>query len=271
MKSLATVLVLISSLFLHGCSVRQAWGIKPDDVSQFQIESSREQVEKLLDAPIEVSECPDGTRAKYVYNRGHPPEDHPIIVTILATVLFVPSVGTSEAGASCIFICQRGNLEIVFDHNDTVVLLRPHPDAYDVGWYCDSGDPYRNLCKPTQNAASRMDPARLIRGPNDLLIETGCFSDFSKVCQLAHEKRPTAQWHLGRYYLDGLLPVSQSYVEAYKWYSLAIQGGVLYAEDTRDRVAKKLSADELAEAEHLASEWQPNPAECGGEKVLYGD
>ena len=71
MKTLTTFLVLIGSLFLHGCSVKHlAVGIEPDDVSQIQIGSSREQVEELLDAPIEVSECPGGTRAKFVYDRG---------------------------------------------------------------------------------------------------------------------------------------------------------------------------------------------------------
>ncbi len=67
MKTLATLLVLIGSLFLHGCSVKEAaFGIERTDVSQIQIGSSREQVEELLDAPIDAFECPRGTRAKYV-------------------------------------------------------------------------------------------------------------------------------------------------------------------------------------------------------------
>ena len=70
MKTPATFLVLIGSLIVHGCSVKDAaFGKERTDVSQIQIGSSREQVKELLDAPIDTFECPGGTREKYVYDR----------------------------------------------------------------------------------------------------------------------------------------------------------------------------------------------------------
>ncbi len=59
MKALATFLVLTGSLFLHGCSVKDAaFGKERTDVSQIQVGSIRGQVEELLDAPIDAFECP---------------------------------------------------------------------------------------------------------------------------------------------------------------------------------------------------------------------
>ncbi len=69
-------------------------------------------------------------------------------------------------------------------------------------------------------------------------------------------------------YRDGVLPVTQSRVQAYKWYSLAMESDILYAADARDKVAEHMSADEVREAESLATEWLPNPAKCGTDVTL---
>ncbi len=49
-------------------------------------------------------------------------------------------------------------------------------------------------------------------------------------------------------------------VQAYKWFKLAmINGGeglsVSY-------LSRKMAPDQMAEAERLVAEWEPNPAEC---------
>ena len=269
MKVPAAIFILCASLAVQGCSVRTVFGVKPDDVSHFELGTSRGEVEELLGEPTEDLECPRGSTAKFVYDRGSPPEDHPWVAATFGGFLTLLSFGLSEIDASCLSICQRGILAITFDDDDRVVLLRR--EAYDVGSNCSSGDGKTFYCRPVQAQASIMDLARPVQGSDDLLIESGCYPDFSGLCQLAHEQDGSAQYHLGAHYRDGLLPVSRSLVQAHKWYSLAMQSGVLYAEDARDKVAGRMSADEIVEAERMMSGWLPNPAECGAEKILNGD
>ena len=82
----------------------------------------------------------------------------------------------------------------------------------------------------------------------------------------AEEGDVPAQYMLGMLYADGADPVrdrgrpSSNKVEAHKWLSLAASHVVgeeqrFYA-DIRDREAKRLTSEELAEAQRLAGEWQ---------------
>ncbi len=266
MKALATFLVLIGSLILHGCSVKDAAvGIERTDVSQIQIGWSREQVEELLDAPIDAFECPGGTREKYVYDR-FPSAEPDLGAAAGLAVGSLITLGTFELNYNCHEECQRGILEVVFDDDDTVVLLRPLSEPYDLTWNCRSGDEWY-FCKRRREAASKMDPPSLIQVPDDLLIETGCFADFSGTCSLAHNRDPRAQYQMGNRYRYGYLPVLVSRVKAYMWLSLSMESDLLDAESARDQVAAKMSADEIVEAERLVSEWQPSPAECGAEEA----
>lgn len=54
--------------------------------------------------------------------------------------------------------------------------------------------------------------------------------------------------------------VPQNFVEAHKWYNLAASRGDDEAEKARDRLAQRMSPDQLAEAQRLASAWRPNQA-----------
>ena len=67
---------------------------------------------------------------------------------------------------------------------------------------------------------------------------------------------------LGTLYLRGQ-GVPQNQVEAYKWFNLAAVKGQKDFAQARDRLAKKLSAAQLAEGQRLASDWakkHPLPA-----------
>jgi TPR repeat protein len=46
--------------------------------------------------------------------------------------------------------------------------------------------------------------------------------------------------------------VPRNHVQAYMWLSLAIKGGFKPAVEYRDRLAKKMTAAQIAEAENLA-------------------
>jgi uncharacterized protein len=74
-----------------------------------------------------------------------------------------------------------------------------------------------------------------------------------------------AQFQLGAMYENGF-GVAQDYVEALKWSILAIARfppseaeSIRLATGNRDRQSEHLSPEQIAEAERLASEWQPTP------------
>jgi TPR repeat protein len=61
---------------------------------------------------------------------------------------------------------------------------------------------------------------------------------------------PLAQLHLGRMYERGVA-VEVDLVNAHRWYSLAAASGEPGAAEERDRVARKLSPEQLARSQAL--------------------
>ena len=77
---------------------------------------------------------------------------------------------------------------------------------------------------------------------------------------LAEQGDAIVQLNLGLLYYwgHGVLQDSvQDYVEAHKWFNLAAAQGNLSAAGNRDWLAKKMTPDQLAEAQRLAREWKP--------------
>ena len=85
-----------------------------------------------------------------------------------------------------------------------------------------------------------------------------------RVTQLAEQGNVLAQASLGTRYANGN-SVPQDYTQAYKWLTLAIVGAVedkgplqrsQAAVDLRESIAEKMTAEQKAEAERLAREWE---------------
>ncbi len=51
--------------------------------------------------------------------------------------------------------------------------------------------------------------------------------------------------------------VTQDYVQAHMWFNLAAARGLKFPEKRRDRLAKKMTPAQIAEAQKLAREWKP--------------
>ena len=71
---------------------------------------------------------------------------------------------------------------------------------------------------------------------------------------------PAAQFKLGLLYSNGRGGVLQNYVQAHKWFNLSAAQGDMdarMAELLRDRLAKKMTPAQIAEAQRLAAEWRP--------------
>jgi len=72
--------------------------------------------------------------------------------------------------------------------------------------------------------------------------------------QLAEWGYEDAQQALGFMYKNGR-GVTQDYVQAHKWYNLAVSNGSDIAAKERDIVAKRMTPAQVAEAQKLAREW----------------
>ena len=71
---------------------------------------------------------------------------------------------------------------------------------------------------------------------------------------LAEQGRAEAQYNLGLMYDLGE-GVAQDYAQAHMWYNLAAAQGVENGAKWRDKVADKMTPDQVAEAQRLAREW----------------
>lgn len=86
-------------------------------------------------------------------------------------------------------------------------------------------------------------------------------------CFAAHQSHPGAQHKVGEFYRLGRPPVSQSYSQAYMWYTLSAEQGNTAAQTALRPISRVLSPAQIGEAERLVAEWEPNPAEC----EIYSD
>ena len=78
----------------------------------------------------------------------------------------------------------------------------------------------------------------------------------------ADQENATAQRNLGFMYEKGQ-GVARDYAEAYKWYSLVASTGYQQAVTFRDRVARKMTPQQIVEAERRVAEFKakhPNAA-----------
>ncbi|MDP6819821.1 MAG: hypothetical protein QF449_17550 [Alphaproteobacteria bacterium] len=73
---------------------------------------------------------------------------------------------------------------------------------------------------------------------------------------LAELGHAAAQKQLGLMYAFGQV-VPQDFVQSYMWFSLSISQGGESASELRNIVAKKMTPEQIAEAEKLAREWWP--------------
>ena len=90
--------------------------------------------------------------------------------------------------------------------------------------------------------------------------EQGVLQDYKEAVKwyrlAAAQGAAYAQATLGILYAEGQ-GVPQDYVQAHMWFNLAGAGGEAAAIANRDVVARKMTPDQIAEAQRLAREWKP--------------
>ena len=126
-------------------------------------------------------------------------------------------------------------------------------------------------CPPSVSALSRRaerlipdgDPTEQYEIGVQLHLRGAVKASWRVICFSAHQKFGFAQRFLASSYeLSGNSQGEADFVKAYKWYSLATYNGSAYSRKKQNQLAARMTPAEIAEAEHLATEWQPNPAEC---------
>jgi TPR repeat protein len=122
--------------------------------------------------------------------------------------------------------------------------------------------------KETNSAAFEETKAKAEKGDAEAQwILAGCYAGGQGVAQdqavavkwhrkAAEQNYADAQVNLGFCYADGL-GVTQDYVQAYKWFSLAAAQRNIVAGDGRDRIARSMAPDQIAEGKRLAAEFVP--------------
>jgi hypothetical protein len=93
-----------------------------------------------------------------------------------------------------------------------------------------------------------------MRGEGGLEGDLGQFLRWTQLA--ARQGERNAQFALGRLYLEGV-GVPQDYVRAHLWLNLAASRGLSQSAKQRDEVAEKMTPQQLAEAQKLATAWRP--------------
>ena len=73
---------------------------------------------------------------------------------------------------------------------------------------------------------------------------------------LAEQGNPNAQYTLGVFYDNGL-GVPQDRIRSYMWFELSASQGREGAAALRDLIARRMTPEQITEAQKLAHEWRP--------------
>jgi TPR repeat protein len=122
----------------------------------------------------------------------------------------------------------------------------------------------RALANARMKATQKEQEQQLEEGNPEVQYEHGILLNNFELswkwfCLAANQGYRKAQYAVGNFYRSGLGPVTQDPIKAYVWYNLAGDAGNARS---KDKLASKMTSNQIAEADRLLAEWQPNPAEC---------
>lgn len=112
-----------------------------------------------------------------------------------------------------------------------------------------------------EKLAHEGDPDAMYEYANQLRIGAG-LERLKWYCRAGHTGHAKAEFQLARYHHHGFV-IEKNAMQAFVWYTLSLE-----AEDRsevasqREQLSKTMTPTQIAEAELLAAEWEPNPAEC---------
>jgi TPR repeat protein len=125
----------------------------------------------------------------------------------------------------------------------------PQDDAEAVTWY-------RKAAEQGEAVAQISLGVMYANGRGVRQDHAEAFKWYRKAAEQGHAG---AQNNLGFIYADGQ-GVPQDYVQAHKWLNLSAAQGEAIAAENRDIIAKRMTPEQIAEAQKLARNWKPTPA-----------
>ncbi len=249
MRSTPTAFILIVCLLLAGCTERAPGRA---DISHVKIGASRADVETKLEKPIEVQSLGDEQAATYEY-----------FIKRRECGFWYRWVGVRygfRVDPGCSDNWYKYHLTVVYDTSQKVVWCGPGLAQYET--IKRSGARLGEVQECVKDAQS-LSPEHQF-SPSDvdsfyqISVElTDRVLAWNFACLVAHLGHQQAQDDLATSYYLGNEPVGKDFVKAYVWYTLA--GREKNVVMTR---LKSMTLEEIAEAERLVAEWQPNRVEC---------
>ncbi len=247
MKLLFSSLLVSVSLVLQGCAAIS--GVEPTDLSQVKLGADRQSIETVLGKPIETAETDLGLAAVYKYNKGGPPVIDPQFGPYFLLMPFLWPFAEHAARSQ-----QERLLTILYDTSQKVVWCGPYLAQLET--IIRSGARLREVqeCVSPEHQFSPSDVETLYQIGVDL---TDRVLAWNFACLAAHLGHQQAQDYLATWYYLGNEPVRKDFVKAYVWYTLAGR-----EKNVVMTTLKSMTLEEIAEAERLVAEWQPNRVEC---------
>lgn len=264
-------ILVVAAIVLYGCS----GNIEQEAVRSIEIGTYRAEVEEVLGEPVASEQTNVGVIHTYSFDvdadeSDSLPDDYGGCVGACAMAYMLILPATVIVDASGVFDEERQLYVVYGPDNRVVELARTVPEGTSSEdailrqrqWREESAE--RRLI--TLGQAENGNPEAMYQYANVLSIneQSERLRWYCRAAQAGHAK---AQYTLGNYYRLGLVHIEQDVILAYAWYTLSFEGGHATAEEHRARLSQEMTPSQIAEAERLVVEWEPNRAEC----EIYSD
>ena len=249
MKSISVTLVASIGLVLQGC----ASNVEPENVRSIAVGTPRAEVEEVLGEPVASRDTDLGLIYTYSFSYDSKESDAlpddisgcvggcaVAILFILPAILIIDAAGVFD---------EETFLTVIYDEQDRIALVL-EGDQTETLLRATSGDPESQYILAS-------------------VIEQS-MEQWKWLCRAAHSGHGEARYDVADYYRYGYGDFSVDQVQAYKWLSLAEESGIgtgfkatfagFLSPD--QIIAGQMTPAQVAEAERLVAEWQPNPTEC---------
>jgi ribosomal protein L29 len=291
------VLLLLAGLSIQGCTpFILGRDIEPTDLSPIKPGAARTDIERVLGTPKVTCAAPSRETevVTYLYDRGARGADFGVMFVLaymiqggwaLEPIMTPLALSTRNEDVKK----QLGRIRIIYGPDDTVVGVQelrsatgdiekleanfcqiwlnqemPIEELRQLSWeellaQAESGE---LELKELRAQAEHGDPEAQYMLGNTLRLKGELAEARKWWCLAANQSHGKAQERIGDEYRYGRVTEGEpDYVRAYMWYDLAASNGNIQAFPNKVNAAGKMTPEQIAEAERLATEWQPGSCE----------
>jgi hypothetical protein len=249
----SAVLVMALAPFLQACIAPGPGGCSREDAPEFSAteeQITRDEVVAVLGEPNETIEIEDGRVDFYEYDRH-------CVGLLIVGFLPVPVYGQPDQ-----------MLTVEYGPDGLFVTANVWPDAETPGEVIASYE-RRDELAALERARMADVEKRAHEGDPEAMYEHGFGLGMSEqserlrwYCLAAKHGHAMARYQLGRYHHQGLAGFEGNSERAYRWYTLALEANHADAARYREKLSRDMTPDQIAEAERLVADWEPDSEEC---------